>query len=108
MATKFTAQTGKAYVTKAKLSFYSQSENFYSFKNGFKIATEFARTPNSKHGFGHIPVGLRYFGGRDRKEVTMLKMRLWLTEQGIQYTLYGDDVILLTTVEQQNATALGA
>lgn len=96
MTTKnFTSATAKSFVTKAGLRFYPKHESFYSHKAGFQTATVWGSKENSAYGYGDIPVGLEYFGGKDNKEVTMLKMRLWLTEQGIKYTLEDDYKIIL-------------
>ena len=93
--TKFTSATAKSFVTKAGLRFYPKHEAFYSHKAGFQTATIWGRKEDAVHGYGDTPVGLEYFGGKDYKEVTMLKMRLWLTEQGIKYTLEDDYKIIL-------------
>ncbi len=87
--------TAKALVTKAGLRFYTQDARRSYMACGFQTARIYTRNTNARYGFGYKVVGLKYFGNSDRAEVTMLKMRLYLTEQGIKYTLDGKDKIIL-------------
>jgi hypothetical protein len=87
--------TAKALVTKAGLIFYAQDASRFYTTCGFQTARIYARNSNARYGFGYKVVGLKYFGNSDRAEVAMLKMRLYLTEQGIKYTLDGKDKIIL-------------
>jgi hypothetical protein len=87
--------TAKALVTKAGLRFYTQDAMHLYSNCGFQTAKIWTRNEDGKYGFGYKVVGLKYFGNLDRAEVAMLKMRLYLTEQGIKYTLDGKHTIIL-------------
>ena len=87
--------TAKALVTKAGLMFYTQDARRFYTTCGFQTARIYTRNAHARYGFGYKVVGLKYFGNSDRAEVAMLKMRLYLTEQGIKYTLDGKDKIIL-------------
>ena len=87
--------TAKALVTKAGLRFYSQDARHSFINCGFQTARIYTRDANARYGFAYKVVGLKYFGNLDRAEVAMLKMRLYLTEQGIKYTLDGKHTIIL-------------
>lgn len=87
--------TAKALVTKAGLRFYTQDAMHMYSNSGFQTARIYTRDANARYGFAYKVVGLKYFGNLDRAEVAMLKMRLYLTEQGIKYTLDGKHTIIL-------------
>jgi hypothetical protein len=88
-------QTAKALVTKTGLRFYAQDARRSYMACGFQTARIYTRNADARYGFAYKVVGLKYFGNFDRAEVAMLKMRLYLTEQGIKYTLDGKYTIIL-------------
>lgn len=93
--TKFLSSTAKSYATKAGVRYYAKDERWHDFKYGVKLHTSFIRT---SEGWTHMPIGFKYFGGKDMREVTILKMRLWLTEQGIKYRMSDNETILIAEV----------
>jgi len=87
--------TAKALVTKAGLIFYAQDARRFYTTCGFQTARIYTRDADARYGFAYKVVGLKYFGNMDKAEVAMLKMRLYLAEQGIKYILEGYHTIIL-------------